>query len=498
MNQRLKAEFYQLVHGNPEIFEFIRASSLDGMWYWDLENPNEEWTDDRFWAALGYDETTTPQAPLAWQQHIFPEDFDLSIENLQQHLIDPMHPYDQIVRFRHKNGSTVWMRSRGKVIHNDEGQPVRMLGTNLDITSVMNLSEQESLLAASTRALPVGHLIEDPFGNILDANDAIANWLGYTSEEMRTMHVLELAADDQRDRTQKMLDDMGDALVNEITSVKKQYKHKNGQLLWGLLNARTVMDQFGNIRYIVASILNIESENTLQSQLHQTNIELVRANKELDKFAYAASHDLKSPLTGIRRLTDWIYEDCKDILPAASKRHLDLLDDRVKRMEGLLDDLLAYSRVGTQHVETEEVNLVELGQSILDLLEDAKGFSLVANNKPFTIQRIPFEMVLRNLIDNAVKYNLQKQGVITLDYLTSGDEYIFTVIDDGPGIEPAYQNKVFDMFVRLRSKDEVDGSGMGLALVEKIVKSCGGSVRIESDGICGTKVVISWPKQADK
>ena len=68
MNQRLKAEFYQLVREDPEIFEFIRESSLDGMWYWDLENPDEEWTDDRFWAALGYDESIIPQAPLAWQQ----------------------------------------------------------------------------------------------------------------------------------------------------------------------------------------------------------------------------------------------------------------------------------------------------------------------------------------------------------------------------------------------------------------------------------------------
>lgn len=495
MNQRLKTEFYQLIREDPEIFDFIRESSLDGMWYWDLENPDEEWIDDRFWAALGYEGAVKSESPSAWQQHVFPEDFDQTIENLQQHLTDPMHPYDQIVRFRHRNGSTIWMRSRGKAIYDNQGKAVRMLGANLDITSVINLSEQESLLAASTRALPVGHLIEDVYGNILDANESMANWLGYTSDEMRTMHVLELSADNQRDKTQKMLDDMGGAVVDKITSVKKQYKHKHGHLLWGLLNAQTVLDERGKVRYIVASILNIETENELQNQLHQKNIELARANKELDKFAYAASHDLKSPLTGIRRLTDWIYEDCKDILPAASKRHLELLDNRVMRMEGLLDDLLAYSRVGAQHVEIEEVNLAELGQSIIDLLDDAKGFKVVANNKPFTIQRIPFEMVLRNLIDNAVKYSLDKQGVITLDYSDEGDEYIFTVMDDGPGIEPAFQTKVFDMFVRLRSNDEVNGSGMGLALVKKIVESCAGRVRIESDGISGTKVVINWPKQ---
>lgn len=494
MKQRLKNEFYKLVREDPDIFEFIQTSSLDGMWYWNLENPDEEWMDSRFWYALGYDDDNMPQESLAWQKHIFPDDYDKTIENLQNHLIDPMYPYDQIIRFRHKNGSTVWMRSRGKIIHDKNNKPVRMLGANLDITSAMNLSEQESLLAASTRALPVGHLIEDKFGNILNANDAMANWLGYTSEEMRTMHVLDLAPDELKPKTQQMIDDMGGAVVDGITSLKKQYRHKDGHLLWGLLNARIAKDQSGNVRYIVASVLNIETEKELQGQLHQKNLELMRANKELDKFAYAASHDLKSPLTGIRRLTDWIYEDCKDILPAASKRHLDLLDDRVMRMERLLDDLLAYSRVGSTYTDTQEINLVESGQAIIDLLDDAKDFKLIANNKPFTIQRIPFEMVLRNLIDNAVKYNEDKHGVISLDYSLDGDDYLFTISDDGPGIHPDYKEKVFDMFVRLKSNDQIGGSGMGLSLVKKIVETHRGSVRIESDGVSGTTVIIRWPR----
>lgn len=498
MDHRLKTEFYQLVREDPDIFEFIRASSLDGMWYWDLENPEEEWTDDRFWQVLGYDATSRPESSLAWQTHIFPEDFDLTIDNLQKHLLDPMYPYDHILRFRHKSGSTVWIRSRGMVIRDKNDKPIRMLGANLDVTSAMNLSEQESLLAASTRALPVGHLIEDEFGNILNANDAIADWLGYTSEEINSMHILDLAPADKLEYTKQLLHEMSDAKINEITSLKKQYRHKDGRLLWGLLNARTVTDSRGNVRYIVASILDIENEIALQERIHQKNVELTRANKELDQFAYAASHDLKSPLTGIRRLADWISEDCRDILPAASQRHLSLLDDRIKRMERLLDDLLGYSRVGAAQDEAEEINLASSGQSIMQLLDDAKDFKLVASHETFIIQRIPFEMVLRNLIDNAVKYSLNKQGVITLGITVEGGDYIFTVVDDGPGIDPGYTEKIFEMFARLRSKDDVEGSGMGLALVKKIVESCGGSIQIESDGISGTKVVIRWPQPINK
>lgn len=493
MKHWLESELYQQLRKDSQLFEYLRTSTMDGLWYWDLENPQHEWMDDRFWLTLGYDPETKQGVASEHMALALKEDLDAANDMLQQHLQDPMHEYDQVIRYYHKNGSVVWIRCRGVVIRNDAGKPVRMIGTHTNITNTINLSEQQALLASSTKASPVGHLIEDNQGNILEANDAVADWLGYTTDDLRFMNVMDLVPDLEKARTGQLLDDLKSSTIPEITSLKKQYKHRDGRLLWGHLSARSVKDSQGNVRYIVASILDIQNEMELEEKLRQKNLKLSLANKELDQFAYIASHDLKSPLTGIRRLADWIAEDCQEILPEASKRHLRLLDDRVQRMERLLDDLLAYSRLGSQRYEVSEVNLASSVKQITEVLEGADNITVNAPAHRFMIQRVPFEMVIRNLIDNAIKHNPKKQSTITVSVTQMDDEYEFILEDDGPGIEPEYQEKIFEMFKRLNSKDEVDGSGMGLAIVKKNIESYGGHIKVVSDGIRGTKVVIRWP-----
>jgi diguanylate cyclase (GGDEF)-like protein/PAS domain S-box-containing protein len=135
----LKEELYQKIQEETTIFDFIQNGALDGVWYWDLENLENEWMSPKFWETLGYDPNEKAHLSTEWQSIIFEEDLNVARKNLQKHLDDPNHPYDQIVRYKHKNGSTVWIRCRGLAIRDINGKPIRMLGAHTDITDHKNV-----------------------------------------------------------------------------------------------------------------------------------------------------------------------------------------------------------------------------------------------------------------------------------------------------------------------------------------------------------------------
>jgi len=138
----LKQELYTLMNKNEVLFDFLQAGSLDGIWYWDLETGTDEWLSTRFWELLGYNPDQKLHLASEWQNLIFHEDLQLATENFNKHYADPNHPYDQVVRYRHKNGTTVWVRCRGIIIRNIEGKPIRMLGAHTDLTP-QKQAEQE-------------------------------------------------------------------------------------------------------------------------------------------------------------------------------------------------------------------------------------------------------------------------------------------------------------------------------------------------------------------
>lgn len=117
----LKKELYELIKTDESIFEFLQKGSLDGLWYWDLKDPAHEWMSQQFWSTLGYEPSTKAHLAAEWQDIIFPEDLALAIDNFTKHCADENHPYDQIVRYKHANGSTVWVHCRGMAWHGNQG-----------------------------------------------------------------------------------------------------------------------------------------------------------------------------------------------------------------------------------------------------------------------------------------------------------------------------------------------------------------------------------------
>lgn len=149
----LQTELEELVRTNPAMWEFIQQSSLDGVWYWDLENPDNEWMSPEFWRLFGIDPATKQHDPVEWQDLIFKEDLETAVRNLEAHCADPDHPYDQTVRYRHADGSTVWVRCRGIAIRDDNGKPIRMLGAHNAVTEVKVARNENEMLLAANREL---------------------------------------------------------------------------------------------------------------------------------------------------------------------------------------------------------------------------------------------------------------------------------------------------------------------------------------------------------
>jgi len=232
--------------------------------------------------------------------------------------------------------------------------------------------------------------------------------------------------------------------------------------------------------------------------LQERTIDLQKTNVELERFAYVASHDLRAPLRGITSLATWIEEDTREHASDAVQANTKLLHGRIKRMETLLDDLLHYSRAGQDMVEAEAIDLeVELSE-LFKLLSPPNGVNLVLE-KPLpklTTGRTPLEQIFQNLIQNAIKHNDSQSGAIKISARDLGAMWEFTVQDDGPGIAPEYHAKVFTIFQTLKGRDEVEGSGIGLSIVQRIVESVKGEIRIESDPdkTRGTAFRFTWPK----
>ena len=221
------------------------------------------------------------------------------------------------------------------------------------------------------------------------------------------------------------------------------------------------------------------------------------AYRELDQFAYVASHDLKAPLRGIASLAEWIEEDVGESLGGESVAHMRLLRGRVLRMQALIDGILAYSRAGRVLGEPELIDTGSLVREVLELLAVPPEVTIaVAPGMPsLEAERVPLQQVFMNLIGNAVKYARaeRKDVVVTLEWRPMNDGYEFAVTDNGPGIPAEYHDRIWGMFQTLASRDAVEGTGIGLSVVQKIVETRGGHVSVESSPGHGATFRFTWP-----
>jgi len=244
----------------------------------------------------------------------------------------------------------------------------------------------------------------------------------------------------------------------------------------------------------------VEDVNKAGEELRKVNMEYAAANKELKEFAYIVSHDLKAPLRAISQLTHWISEDYSEAFDDDGKKQMDLILKRVKRMDGLIEGILRYSRIGRIREKEERPDLNLIVKNIIDALSPPDNVKIIIENELPDVLRdsTRMEQVFQNLIGNAIKFMDKSEGIIRVGCADEGAYWKFSISDNGPGIDKRYHDKIFRIFQTLVPRDEHESTGIGLTLVKKIIELYGGSVSVESEAGRGATFFFTLPKKGEK
>lgn len=287
---------------------------------------------------------------------------------------------------------------------------------------------------------------------------------------------------------------------NSCTTCEKKNIRSDGNIVPVIMGYDVVAPEKGKM---VAIILDLTPAKEAEQEvwvLNQTLTKisqlLAKRNQELERFAYVVSHDLKAPLRAIANLSQWLEEDLEENLTEETRHNLQLLQQRVYRLKSMIEGLLDYSRIGLSSLPEEAVNLTELIEEIIASLAIPPDFIIEVKSPLPTLvtQRLLLSQVFSNLISNAIKHHDDNHGQIEIQAIDRGDYYEFSVKDDGPGIAPEYQEKIFEVFQILNSRDQTENTGIGLSIVKKILDNQGERIWVESQAGEGATFYFTWQK----
>lgn len=283
--------------------------------------------------------------------------------------------------------------------------------------------------------------------------------------------------------------------TRECGEFVKEYRtiHPDGTIRWVLSQGRGYYNAAGEPDRILGTMMDITERKQAQADLEQRN-------QDLDAFVYIVAHDLKAPLRGISNLSQWIEADLEGVLTTDTQTQMALLRSRVRRMEATIDGLLDYARVGHTEAKTELVFVTELLTEVIDSIDPPPTFKIVIDpDLPvFDVKWLCLSQVFTNLISNGIKHHDRLDGSICISATQRDDFYEFVVADDGPGIAPEQHDKVFEIFQAVNPQNRSDSTGIGLAIVKKIIEAEGGNIWLKSQLGQGTKFYFTLPILVDK
>ena len=374
----------------------------------------------------------------------------------------------------------------------------------------LQLKEKKSLLEGIMGNVVDGIITLDKRDKIDSLNQAAATMFGFESQEVMGKNIELLISQAQESESEQL---------QQNTIIYNNISAKHQALPMNALGIRKVgsnfpveisisnLDEGSGKMVIVRDITeriqvrekleaNVQELSRLSLLLANTNQALTERNQELDSFAYIASHDLKAPLRGIANLSEWLEEDIENDLSPENQRQFELLRKRVFRMEGLINGLLEYSRVGRTQISSEKVDVFKLLTEIIDSLNPPAtfGIEIIGEMPVFTTKKLLLRQVFANLISNAIKHHPRDDGNVKISVEDKDQLYKFIVADDGCGIDPKDKDKIFMIFQTLQSRDKKENTGVGLSIVKKIIDSEGGQITVDSKLGEGATFYFTWLK----
>lgn len=340
--------------------------------------------------------------------------------------------------------------------------------------------------------------ISDQYGKTEWVNDGFTRLTGYTYEEVVGTNYGDLLYGEHTNR--QTIHDMQQKLAEKQSYTGELLKYrKDGTTIWMGLTITPIIEDNGQVSKFIFIESDITERKVAEEKMEAYLHDLEKSNKELDKFAWVVSHDLKAPLRAIGNLAGWIEEDAGEQFNDEVRQNFNIIKGRVARMEDLINGLLDYSKAHRKKGEDIEVNIRDLVKDTLEFIGAPQNCNVELGNRMpvlFT-DKLKIQQIFSNLLTNAIKYNDKEKIYIRIDMKETKDMWEFSVEDNGPGIEPQYHEKIFVIFQTLNARDNFESTGVGLAIVKKIIEEEGGSIRVESEKGRGAKFCFTWPKKKE-
>ena len=523
----LETELEDRIKTDPEVWNFIRRSSLDGVWFWDLEHPEHEWMSPEFWETFGYDPELMPHRADAWQDIINPDDLALAKQNVERHVADPDYPYDQVVRYTKADGTTAWVRCRGLALRNEAGAAVRLLGAHTDLTDlIVSAREREKAFEVSNGRLNAvldaahsGVIGFDALGRITFINPSARHMLGGIQSEPPFQwppeHVF-LNAEDLRPLSgsqnpiKKAL--RGDRVQGEIFLIKR---HNSADLRY----LRVSSAQVGvEVDTDVGTVLVLDDIS--EQERNRQQIERSSRLDALGQLTGGIAHDFNNMLATIEYAVQ-LAQDQDD--PEKSETYLRTALGAVRRGADLTKRLLAFAK--NQPGLAKSWSIDDVFAHFADLVEptieehikvtfqnDDPGtfvfcdrgqlenalLNLVLNGRDAIMRSgtgDTINVIARNVLGEVIEEGDEPRETVRAHFEDSSDfasRFVeFAVTDNGPGMEEEVKNRAIDPF--FTTKQLSNGSGLGLSMVYGFAKQSQGQLRIYSETGHGTTVRIILP-----
>ena len=358
--------------------------------------------------------------------------------------------------------------------------------------------ESEERLDAVVRSAGEGILTIDAAGRVESFNPAAERLFGYASAEVIGSNVSRLMPEPDRSQHDGYLQRYLGSGVARVIGIGREVtgQRKDGSPI--ALGLTVTEMQLGTRRLFTGILHDLTERRRADARQAELIDDLQAVNEELRNFAYVVSHDLKAPLRGIGSLADWLVSDYADKLDDQGREYLTLMKNRASRMDALIDGILEYSRVGRINETHVAVDLNVLVAETVQMLAPPPEVTVTVEGTLPTVvgERTRLQQLFQNLISNAIKHRDKPEGRIRVAAADAGTFWQLSIADNGPGIEPRHHERVFQLFQVLTPRDQKESTGVGLALVKKIVELYGGRVWIESQPGEGSTFLFTLPKAA--
>lgn len=449
-------------------------------------------------SQFGFNSEDFLKHKLNYAEVIHPEDYPNVLKEIEENKQNGNRMYQQLYRILCKNGEIRWVEDQTLTEVDSRGNELFHQGIITDVTDRVNariaLEESETRFRNLVQNSSDIITILNSSGEIIYESPSFYRAFNYNEQEVIGKTAFDFVHPEDLENVKATLMSLiMDNINNAIFTFR--FRRKNGQYIYLEAVGNNLLEESG-INGIVINSRDVSErfENELQFKEYAASLEKI--NKELDQFAYIVSHDLKAPLRAINNLAEWIREDLESIMDDGTKKNISMLQGRIGRMESLINGILQYSRAGRMKAELVPIAMNEFVQDIVLNLSPPEHFVIQIQEEMPVIEaeKVSMDQIFSNFISNAIKYNSNENPVVRIGYEDRGPVHCFFVEDNGPGIHPDFHEKVFTIFQTLQARDSVESTGVGLAIVKKIVEEKGGSAWLESEEGRGAKFIFTFPK----